>query len=158
MEAIEIKLKELKEAFLYIIQNMDLGTHDDDTAEMIIDERDFRTFEPIWRELHTNQPYNELYSEHIKTDLKEIFQNMPQGLHNELALAITEDYELMANYLIARKNDWRIASMFLSYSLREIPSEFIKSTALVKYAFMVLKHEVEIAKLKDKYCRRWGER
>ena len=147
MEA-ETKLKELKEAFMYIIQNIDSNILEDVNAEAILDDRDFKTFEPIWTELYTNQPYNELYSEQIKTDLKEISQKMPQGLHNELSLAITEDYELMANYLIAGKNDWRIASMFLSYSRREIPSEFIKSTALVKYAFMVLKHEVKISKTK----------
>lgn len=150
MEA-ETKLKELKEVFLYIIQNMDSDILEYVKAEIILDERNFRTFEPIWTKLHTNQPYNELYSEQIKTDLKEISQKMPQGLHNELALAIIEDYKLMANYLIAEKNDWRIASMFLSYSRRNIPSAFIKSTVLVRYSFMVLKDEIRVAKLRAKY-------
>lgn len=131
---------------------MDSDMFDEDTAEKILVDRDFKTFEPIWTELHLEQPYDKIYSECIKNDAKDIYYNIPEELHHELRFAISEDYELMANYLVCGENNSLIASMISDYMHKEIPTDLSMSFTdkSVQEIFKEIQLSVRISKLRER--------
>lgn len=149
-ETIQTTLKELKEAYLYTIQNMNLDTLDNDTIKMIFKSRNSDSFRSSRHELNESIPVKDEDVQYINRDAIAIYSNISEIVDDRIAALIMVDYELMAKYLICGKNDWRIASMFTFYTKREIPITFIKSTNLVKYTFWELQSAVKIAKFKDK--------
>ncbi|MDY0931630.1 hypothetical protein [Chryseobacterium sp. CFBP8996] len=148
----ELMRRQFKEIFLYITQYMDSDIFDEDTAEKILVDRDFKTFEPIWTELHLEQPYDEYYSKQIKNDAEDVYNNIPKELHHELRLAISEDYEIMANYLISGEDDSRIASMISDYMHNEIPTDLSMSLTdkSVQEIFKEIQLSVRISKLRER--------
>lgn len=123
MEAIETKLKQLKEVFSLSIPNMELEHMDEDWEEELLTQRYFSGFEKRLESLCDNQP--ELDKEIgglISSYGDEVHKKMPKDLHHELAMCIQMDFELIAAYLISGVDNKYIAGMFLSYAVNnEIP-------------------------------------
>ncbi|MDY0931629.1 hypothetical protein [Chryseobacterium sp. CFBP8996] len=128
MEAIETKLKQLKEVFSFSIPNMELEDIDEDLEEELLTQRYFSEFEEHLESLSDNQPdIDKEMQELIDFHGNEIYKIIPKDLHHELAICIQMDFELIAAYLILGVNNDYVGGMFLSYTAyNEIPMLSLK--------------------------------
>lgn len=148
----QFTLKQIKETFLYKVQNMSLEEIDDDGADEFLAQRYYSEFENLLEELFDNKPgiRNEQYNE-IKSASKEICDNIRKDLHHEIVSCIYEDFELIATYLIAGEDNKYIAGMCLSYMEEEIPLlDMISTRRSLQEVFNEFQLSVRISKLRDR--------
>lgn len=152
----QFTLKQIKETFLYKVQNMSLEDIDEDWAEELLAQRYYSEFENLLEELHDNCPdiSNNQYDQ-IMAASNEISDNICKDLHHELIACICEDFELIATYLIAGENDKYIAGMCLSYTQGEIPMLSIDPTdKSLQEVFKNFQLSVRISRLRDRASKK----
>ncbi|MCQ9635649.1 hypothetical protein MP477_11825 [Chryseobacterium sp. WG23] len=152
----QFTLKQIKETFLYKVQNMSLEEIDDDGADEFLAQRYYSEFENHWEELSDNRPeisYDQ--QKQILNDADEICKSMCKSLHHELEACIYDDYILIATYLIAGEHDKHIAGMCLSYMEEEIPMlSIIPTDKRLQDIFKEFQLSVRISRLRDSAKRK----
>ena len=103
-----------------ILENIDLESIDD-----ILDLRDADIFSNLWM-----KAWNEIESEKIDTELEQerifklIYSKTKSG---DLSAYISEDFELIANYINLKENSW-VTSLCESYFSEKIPKGILENS------------------------------
>jgi len=119
-----LEKEKLKNKFINSLQSI-LEKIDLESINDILDSRDSDLFSSQW-----TKAWNKLDTEklNLETEREEIFKLIFKKTESDdLSAYITEDYELIANYLKLEENNW-VTSLCNSYFNVKIPEGKVKSS------------------------------